>query len=110
MNPTLKKMLATVLPAAKKTPPPTAEPDAPKKPGPDPAASEELLVWSVPTLNRTLIVAYKRGTDPTNPNNLRAVRVRANYNFIQHQKLRVRLVEGTIYDLVGPLPRWRGRY
>ena len=48
--------------------------------------------------------------DPNNPNNLVSVQVRNNRNFLPHMKLRVQHVQGTIYNLVGPLPRWRGRY
>ena len=69
-----------------------------------------LLAWAVPTTNRTLLVAYKPDTDPTNPTNLVSVRVRANHNFLPGMKLRVQHVEGTYYNLVGPLPRWRGRW
>ena len=102
---------AQLLPTKKTAPiePPAAAP-AKKKPGPDPTPTQVLLVWTVPTMNRTLVVAYKPDTDPTNPTNLVSVRVRANFNFLPKMKLRVRNVEGTTYDLVGPLPRWRGRY
>ncbi len=105
-------MAAHLLPGKKNAaaPEPPTAPAALKKPGPDPAATETLLAWAVPALNRTLLVAYKPGTDPNNPNNLVSVRVRSNHNFLPHMKLRVRPVGGTIYDLVGPLPRWRGRW
>jgi len=100
---------AQLLPA-KKTALNPAPAGAEKKPGPDPAAPEQLLAWAMPAVNRTLLVAYKPGTDPTNPTNLVSVRVRSNHNFLPHMKLRVQHVEGTTYNLVGPLPRWRGRY
>lgn len=101
--------VANLLPT-KKTPPPV-EPPAPavKKPGPDPAEPEQLLAWAMPQTNRMLLVCYKPGTDPMNPNNLVSVTVRSNHNFIPKMKVRVRHVQGTHYDLVGPLPRWRGR-
>ena len=102
---------AQILPGKKTAPDsPPPEPTAEKKPGPDPAAPVVLLAWSAPMVNRTLLVAYKPGDDPTNPNNLVSVRVRSNINFLRHMKVRVQHVEGTIYNLVGPLPRWRGRY
>jgi len=90
---------------------PPAVPEPPKKsaPGPDPTPSEQLQVWTAPVKNRTLLIAYKPGTDPTNPNNLVSVRVRSNHNYVAHMRVRVRLVQGTVYDLVGPLPRWRGK-
>ena len=102
---------ANLLPQKKAAPStPSSTPTPEKKPGPDPAAPEQLLAWAMPAMNRTLLVAYKPGTDPTNPNNLVSVRVRSNHNFLPHMKLRVQHVDGTVYNLVGPLPRWRGRW
>lgn len=85
-------------------------PAEPEKKSARPGAEMQLLAWKAPTINRTLLVAYKPGTDPNDPTQLVTVRVRANWNFLPHMKLRVHHVEGTIYDLVGPLPRWRGRW
>ncbi len=106
-----EKTVSNILPA-KKPAPPIAPPPPPgaKNPGPDPEAPVLLLAWRAPSLNTQLLVAYKPGTDPNNPNNLVTVQVRANHNFLPGMKLRVQHVEGTIYNLVGPLPRWRGRY
>ena len=108
----LKNKLAKVLTSTKKTPPPprARRPACLKKNGPDPAVTETLLAWTAPQVNRTLLVAYKPGADPTNPSNLISVRVRSNHNFLPHMKLRVQHIEGTIYNLVGPLPRGRGRW
>ncbi len=89
--------------------PPAPTPPPVKKPGPDPAEPTLLHAWAMPVTNRTLLVAYKPGTDPTNLNNLVSVTVRSNHNFIPHMKVRAQLVSGTIYNLVGPLPRWHGR-
>ena len=83
---------------------------AKKMPGPDPAPTEALLAWHRPLKNPRLLIAYRAGTDPTNPNNLVSVNVRNNVNFLPHMKLRVARVSATVYDLVGPLPRWRGRW
>lgn len=106
----LKDALARVLPSPKKTPPPSAPVEPVKKPGPDPAAPTVLLAWATPGMNPHLLVAYKPGTDPSNPNNLVTVNVRSNRHFLRHMKLPAQHVEGTIYNLVGPLPRWRGRW
>jgi len=100
---------ASLLPA-KKSAPAAPVPPAEKKPGPDPKAPMVLLSWRAPSMNPTILVAYKPDTDPTNPTNLVTVQVRDNHRFIPHMKLRVQHVEGTIYNLVGPLPRWRGRW
>ena len=81
-----------------------------KGPGPDPAATATLLAWRSPAKNARILIAYKPGTDPENPNNLVTVNVASNINFLPHMRLPVQLVQGTIYDLVGPLPRWRGKW
>lgn len=90
--------------------PPAPKPDAAKKTGPDPKPTVTLLVWAAPTMNERLVVAYKPTDDPTNPNNLVSVSVRSNRHFLRYMKLQANFVEGTRYDLVGPLPRWRGRW
>jgi hypothetical protein len=107
---TLRKILppkktAALPPSGTATPP-----GAGTKPGPDPAPTEALLAWHRPLKNLRLLIAYRAGTDPTNPNNLVSVNVRNNVNFLPHMKLRVARVSATVYDLVGPLPRWRGRW
>lgn len=105
----LKQALAAITPSAKKTPP-AASAATEKKPGPDPKAPTVLLAWATPGFNPHLLTAYKPGTDPSNPNNLVSVNVRSNANFLRHMKLNAMHVEGTTYDLVGPLPRWKGRW
>ena len=104
----MQAVKATVLPEknAATTPAPPAE----KKTGPDLAAPTLLLAWRSPGVNRQLLVCYKPDTDPNNPNNLVSVRVRNNINFLPGMRVRAQHVEAGIYNLVGPLPRWRGRY
>ena len=90
---------------------PPAPPVAPTKPAvPGEQATELLLAWQPAKKNPQLLTAYKQGTDPTNPNNLVSVRVKANWNFMPHMRLRVRKTGENTYDLVGPLPRWKGRW
>ena len=36
--------------------------------------------------------------------------VRSNFNFMKHMKLNASFVKNGVYDLVGPLPRWKGRW
>ena len=89
---------------------PIVPPAATEKKPADPLATVALLAWRAPEKNARLLIAYKPGTDPTNPNNLVSVNVRSNVNFRPHMKLRVTHSQGTTYDLVGPLPRWRGKW
>lgn len=76
----------------------------------DDIATVALLAWRASQKNPRLLTAYLPGNDPTNPNHLVTVNVANNKNFLPHMKLRARRVQGAIYDLVGPLPRWRGRW
>lgn len=70
----------------------------------------ELVVWGVPARNPKLIVAYIPGSDPENPLNLVTVHVRENTHFLRGMKLKAAQVGETHFDLVGPCPRWRGRW
>jgi hypothetical protein len=81
-----------------------------KKPAPAEQTTVQLLSWQPAKKNPRLLTAYKPGTDPTNPNNLVTVNVAANHNFMPHMRLQVRQTSERIYDLVGPLPRWKGRW
>lgn len=94
----------------KKNSAPPTPPVADKKNAPGEIATETLLAWQPASKNPHLLTAYKPGTDPTNPNNLVTVHVKANHNFMPRMKLRVRKTGENVYDLVGPLPRWKGRW
>lgn len=69
----------------------------------------ELVAWHCPKRNPKLLIAYVPGSDPENPLNLVSVHVRENTNFLKGMKLKA-AVSGNAYDLVGPCPRWRGRW
>lgn len=70
----------------------------------------KLIVWATPAKNTRLVIAYKPGTDPTNPLNLVSVRVRENQNFLRGMEIQARHIEHTSYEHEGPCPRTRGRY
>ena len=107
----LKNTVAHILPKKTAPPAPPAAPAPPQKnPPPDAIATEVLLAWAMPQKNPRLLTAYKPDTDPTNPTQLLTVNVRANHNFMRGMKLRCRRVSAGVYDLVGPLPRWKGRW
>ena len=108
MNSLIKRTLDKILPQ-KNAAPPADAPSQKKSPGPDPKAATVILAWRSPQKNTRLLTAYLPGTDPNNPNNLVSVNVRANHNFLPGMKLTAMQVSATVYDLVGPLPRWRGR-
>jgi len=94
------------LPAKKTAAPPSpATPE--KKAG---LETELLLAWAVPKKNPKILMCYKPGEDPNNPLNLVTVNVRANHNFMLNMRLRGSKVSDKVYDLVGPLPRWKGRW
>ena len=100
---TIKNAVTNLLPAKKTAPvPPEKKAAAPE--------TELLLAWAVPKKNPKILICYKPDTDPSNPNNLVTVNVRANYNFLLNMRLRGSKVSDKVYDLVGPLPRWRGRW
>jgi len=77
---------------------------------PPPAYQGELIAWRAPGRNHRLVVAYIPGTDPNNPLNLVNVLVRTNENFLPGMRIKARHVEAIRYELVGPCPRWRGRW
>ena len=101
-----EKKAPPIVPEKKAAPTPPPAEAAPKATG----AMTELLTWSAPTINRKIVVAYLPGTDPTDPTKLVTVNVRANWNFMKGMRLRANKVSDTVYDLVGPLPRWKGRW
>jgi len=86
----------------KNAPPPAGPKKAPKL--------ERLLVWAAPRKNQRILIAYKPATDPRNPNNLVTVNVKDNQNFQLNMVLHVHRVTDTVFDLVGALPRWRGKW
>lgn len=106
----LVKAAAGILPAKKNAAPPPDTVVKKTPPPPQPITTELLLAWQPSPVNATLLTAYKPGTDPSNPNNILAVRVRSNVNFMRHMRLQVRQSGPGQYDLVGPLPRWKGRW
>lgn len=82
----------------------------------------KLVVWSMPGHNKRVVVCHLPGTDPYNPLNLVALRVKDNAHFMRGMvipdkkppgnKVEVRPVgdrEDT-YELLGPIPRWKGRW
>ena len=71
---------------------------------------ERLVVWAAPVKNTRILVAYKPATDPRDPTNLVTVNVADNQNFLPKMVLHVREVNPHLYDLVGALPRWRGKW
>ena len=87
----------------------------PEKTAPRIEFKGKLLVWGVPGLNQRLIVAYVPGSEPENPLTLVSVFVRDNRNFLRGMELPGpgrglhRTAEMT-FNLVGPCPRWRGRW
>lgn len=99
------------LTAAAALPAPTVSQPDPVKNAPPFVFAGELVVWSMPKVNRQLVIAYVPGNDPTNPLNLVSVLVKHNENFLRGMKLnRIRHVEGNRYELEGPCPRRRGKW
>jgi hypothetical protein len=98
LNPFSKKNGPPV-PAASNTPPTGQK-----------SSTTTLLAWRSPQKNTRILIAYLPETDPTNPNNLVTVNVRDNFNFMPGMKLPARFVSKGVYDLEGPLPRYRGRW
>lgn len=87
----------------------------------------ELIVWGVPPRNPKVITCYVPGTDPYNPMNLKALRVRDNKNFLRGMKIPPAPLKGKltppvqvkinpikerpdVFELDGPTPRWRGKW
>lgn len=87
---------------------------APSVPPPAKAAEAgalvELQVWSVPAVNRALVICHAPEKDGANPINLVAVQVRENANFLKKMRLKARLVTANKFILEGACPRWRGKW
>jgi hypothetical protein len=83
---------------------------------------KKLIAWGAPGHNPHVLVCYVPGTDPHNPLNLVTLRVRDNRNFMRGMKIpgdgppgnRVKVTpvrdRENVFDLQGPLPRWKGRW
>jgi hypothetical protein len=88
----------------------------PKKNAPPKGLSAEaveltdLVVWSVPLVNRRLLICHAPELDGANPMNLVNVTVRDNSLFLKKMTLRARRVNDHKFDLHGPLPRRRGHW
>jgi hypothetical protein len=79
-------------------------------PAPQEAALVELQVWSIPTLNRNLLICHAPETDGSQPMELVNVTVRDNRLFLKKMRLRARRIADKRFVLEGPSPRWRGRW
>jgi len=81
---------------------------APQKNAPPDDGLTELIVWSVPAVNRRLLICHAPGANGENPMNLVNVGVRDNSFFLKKMAVRARQVTERRFDYEGPLPRWRG--
>jgi hypothetical protein len=70
----------------------------------------ELVVWSVPVVNRMLLICHLLGDEGSNPMNLVSVAVRDNANFLKKMTLKARRIDERKFVLEGPCPRWRGKW
>jgi hypothetical protein len=70
----------------------------------------ELVVWSVPAVNRMLLICHLLGDEGSNPMNLVSVAVRDNANFLKKMTLKARRISERKFMLEGPCPRWRGKW
>lgn len=88
----------------------------------------KLIVWAAPPRNTKVVVCYLPGSDPYNPLNLVALRVRDNSNFLRGMEVPPEARPGKplppgpqvkvtpvkdrddVFDLSGPTPRQRGRW
>ena len=70
----------------------------------------ELVVWSVPAVNRSLVICHAPEADGGNPMNLVSLRVRDNTNFLKNMRVRARRETDRKFSLEGPCPRWRGKW
>jgi hypothetical protein len=82
----------------------------------------KLIAWAAPPRNRKVVICYFPGADPYNPMELVSLRVRDNQNFLRGMripddkppgsKVRVNAVKDSqdVFELMGPTPRWRGRW
>ena len=93
--------------AASHQPPPVL---SVKKTAAPPDGLADLQVWSVPSVNRQILICHAPGADGTDPTQLVCVAVRTNSNFLKGMPVRARRVTATRFLLEGPCPRWRGRW
>jgi hypothetical protein len=82
----------------------------------------KLIVWAAPPRNPKVVVCYIPGGDPQDPMALVSLRVRDNSNFLRGMqipdtkppgnKVKVTPVadRDDVFDLQGPIPRWRGKW
>jgi len=92
--------------------PDNGAPAVAKKNAPDgvTGALTELQVWSIPAINRGLLICHAPEDDGGNPMNLVSVLVRDNTNFLKKMRLTARRVNDQKFILEGPCPRARGRW
>lgn len=87
----------------------------PEKTAPAAVFAGRLIAWAMPRHNVRLVVAYLPGTDPQNPLHLVSCLVRDNRHFLRGMEIpgpgrRVALIGEGRFELVGAVPRWRGRW
>lgn len=73
-----------------------------------------LCVWKCQLINKKLILAYPADQEPR-PENIVRVRVKTAEKFMRFvngkpMELKARLVQGDLYELATPCPRWKGRW
>jgi hypothetical protein len=78
--------------------------------GPAEDGLTELEVWSVPLVNRQLLICHAPQANGSDPTALVSVMVRDNSLFLKKMRLRARRVAGSSFVLEGPTPRWRGKW
>ena len=65
-----------------------------------------LVVKRALPVNTRIVEAHPFGK----PQQVKVVRVRDNRNFVRGMLLEARWVQGNTFELVGPLPRWHGKW
>jgi len=65
-----------------------------------------LVVYRALPVNRRIVEAHP----PGKPGQIKVVRVQDNSNFMRGMVLEARHVAGQTFELVGGLPRWRGKW
>jgi len=65
-----------------------------------------LVVYRALPVNRRIVEAHP----PGKPGQIKVVRVQDNSNFMKGMVLEARHVAGQTFELVGGLPRWRGKW
>lgn len=67
--------------------------------------------WWPQLNNRTIMEAYRRGTDPHDRRNIVRVRVQDSANFVPHMEIPARLLQSPdLYECTRPAPRSKGRW